>query len=88
MKCPRCGTTLTKPRARADGLAGIKYADCRACGYTVPQAKRRPTKRALVAAFGRGTPGRKCEACGQGGGVMPFAGHYFHPSCFRASRVG
>ena len=70
MKCPRCGTTLTKPRARADGLAGIKYADCRACGYTVPQAKRRPTKRERVRAMKKAGAGKPCGSAKRVGRVV------------------
>lgn len=39
-RCPRCGNQLGEPREHPDGLPGLLYRECSACGYVRPVTSR------------------------------------------------
>ena len=34
MKCPKCNNVLSEPQPHPDGLPGVLYRTCKACGYS------------------------------------------------------
>jgi len=40
MRCPKCTTALELPAPHPDGLTGMTYRECLACGYLRAVTKR------------------------------------------------
>ena len=63
MRCPKCTTHLERPAPHSDGLPGIQYRNCLACGYTVA-VTRKTSPRKIHRAIYNGTT--LCAPMGEG----------------------
>lgn len=81
----KANAAKTDPTAHEFSPHSRRPWECRHCrgskedhGIVEVPKKKKKKKRDP---FAPGTPGRKCEVCGRGGGVLAIKGHYLHRGC-------